>query len=361
MKKQRNSILLILFILAVIALAGCGHEHTFGDWRVEIEPSCTEEGTEIRSCQCGEIERRNLAMTDHTDGSWVTEKAPTCAEYGIRKQRCVHCTALLRTEALEPIAHVAGEWIVDSVPSCTEHGIKKQQCVHCAVVLHKETLEPTAHVAGEWIVDTEPTTTQTGVKIQKCTVCHITLNTQTIPVKSGIIVILDAGHGGADPGEVVGSVQDKHINLQIACKMKELLEASGITVIMTREDDSFVSLEDRARSANDSEAAFFVSVHCNSYDDNASVSGFEVYYYQNKQAKSLAAAICSDLEATGQLRMRGVKTKELYVIKNTTMPAILLEMGFLTNEAERQKLCTDEYQQMLAEVIASRIARFLTQ
>lgn len=321
MKKQRNSILLILFILAVIALAGCGHEHTFGDWRVEIEPSCTEEGTEIRSCQCGEIERRNLALIDHTDGLWVTEKEPTC----------------------------------------TEPGIKKQQCAHCAAVLRTDTLEPVGHVAGEWIVDTEPTTTQTGVKIQKCTVCHITLDTQTIPVKSGIIVILDAGHGGSDPGEVVGSVQEKHINLQIACKMKELLQAEGITVIMTREDDSFVSLEDRARIANGSDAAIFVSVHCNSYDDSAAVSGFEVYYYQNKQAKSLAAAICSDLEATGQLRMRGVKTKELYVIKNTTMPAILLEMGFLTNEAERQKLCTDEYQQMLAEVIAFRIARFLTQ
>lgn len=321
MRKQRFTILLIFAIIAAIALAGCGHEHSFGDWTVEKEPSCTESGVEIRFCQCGETERRNISTTDHTDGSWVTEKEPTCTEPGIKKQQCVHCDAVLRTETLEPIGHVA----------------------------------------GDWIVDIEPTATQTGTKSQKCTICGETLETQTIPVKPGIIVILDAGHGGSDPGEVVGSVHEKHINLQIACKMKDLLEASGITVIMTREDDSFVSLEDRALIANGSDAALFVSVHCNSYDDSAAVSGFEVYYYQDKQAKSLADSICSDLEATGQLRMRGVKTKELYVIKNTTMPAILLEMGFLTNEAERQKLCTDEYQQMLAEVIASRIARFLTQ
>lgn len=321
MRKQRFTILLIFAIIAAIALVGCGHEHSFGDWTVEKEPSCTESGVEIRFCQCGETERRNIATTDHTDGSWVIEKEPTC----------------------------------------TEAGIKKQQCVHCAAVLRTETLEPIGHVAGDWTVDTEPTATQTGTKSQKCTICSETLETQTIPVKPGIIVILDAGHGGSDPGEVVGSVHEKHINLQIACKMKDLLEASGIAVIMTREDDSFVSLEDRALIANGSDAALFVSVHCNSYDDSAAVSGFEVYYYQDKQAKSLAHSICSDLEATGQLRMRGVKTKELYVIKNTTMPAILLEMGFLTNEAERQKLCTDEYQQMLAEVIASRIARFLTQ
>lgn len=321
MRKQRFTILLIFAIIAAIALVGCGHEHSFGDWTVEKEPSCTESGVEIRFCQCGETERRNIATTDHTDGSWVIEKEPTC----------------------------------------TEAGIKKQQCVHCAAVLRTETLEPIGHVAGDWTVDTEPTATQTGTKSQKCTICSETLETQTIPVKPGIIVILDAGHGDYDPGEVVGSVHEKNINLQIACKMKVLLEASGITVIMTREDDSFVSLEDRALIANGSDAALFVSVHCNSYDDSAAVSGFEVYYYQDKQAKSLAHSICSDLEATGQLRMRGVKTKELYVIKNTTMPAILLEMGFLTNEAERQKLCTDEYQQMLAEVIASRIARFLTQ
>lgn len=321
MKKQRITILLIFAIIAAIALAGCGHEHSFGDWTVEKEPSCTESGVEIRFCQCGETERRNISTTDHTDGSWVTEKEPTC----------------------------------------TEPGIKKQQCVHCAAVLRTGTLEPIGHVAGDWTVDTEPTATQTGTKSQKCTICGETLETQTIPVKPGIIVILDAGHGGSDPGSVVGGIKEKDINLQIADKLKELLEARGIAVILTRQGDVPLALEERTACANNHNAQLFVSVHCNFYDDDTSVRGFEAFYYQDEQAKSLATAITSDLAATGQVKTRNVKKDSFVVLKNTTMPAILLEMGFLTNEAERQKLCTDEYQQMLAEVIASRIARFLTQ
>lgn len=321
MKKHRHTILLIFLIVAAVTLAGCGHEHTFGDWTVEKEPSCIESGVEIRVCQCGETESRDLALVNHTDGPWVTDQESTCTALGSKHLQCAQCGAVLQTQAIES----------------------------------------TGHVAGDWIVDTEPTTTQTGVKIQKCTICDTILEKQTIPVNPGVIVVLDAGHGGKDPGEVVGDIQEKDINLQIALKMKKLLEANGITVIMTREEDVFVSLEERAVNANGYDAALFVSVHCNSYDDSAAVSGFEVYYYQDKQAKSIADAICSDLEETGQLKMRGVKTKELYVIKNTTMPAILLEMGFLTNEAERQKLCSDEYQQMLAEVIAARITLFLTQ
>lgn len=321
MKKQRNKILVVFLIFAAIALAGCGHEHTFGDWTVEKESSCIKSGVEIRFCRCGETERRDLALLDHTDGLWVTDQEPTCSA----------------------------------------SGVKHLQCAQCGTVLQTHTLEPTGHVAGDWIVDAEPTATQTGSKRQICTVCDETLETQTIPAQPSILVILDAGHGGHDPGAVVAGIFEKDINLQIAIKMKAQLESRGIKVILTREDDTFLELMERVELANNADAQLFVSIHCNSYDESADVSGLEIYYHQDKQAKSLADAILSDLAATGLLKIRSVKVGNFAVIKYTNMPAILLEMGFLTNEQERKKLCTEEYQQMLADTIASGIVRMLAQ
>jgi N-acetylmuramoyl-L-alanine amidase len=319
MKKLQFTCLLIFLFLFTTTLAACGHEHTFGNWTVEKEPTCVESGMEVRACQCGEKETRTLSRTGHVGGLWVTTAEPTCTASGSKQHRCQLCSAVLQTQALEPLGHTEGDWIIDSEPTATREGSRHLPCVTCGV----------------------------------------TLATESIPPKTSFLVVLDAGHGGNDPGEVVGSVYENHINLQIAHKIKAQLEAGGITVIMTREEDVSVSLEDRAQNANACDAALFVSVHCNSFDENSSVSGFEIYYHQDKQAKSLANAILSDLKATGQIKTRGVKTAEFYVLKNTTMPAVLLEMGFLTNEQERQNLCNAEYQNMLAETIASSIVQFL--
>lgn len=359
MKKQHYFCILIL--LTALALAACGHEHSFGDWAVEKKPSCTENGMEVRFCQCGEKQTRILAPAEHTGGPWVIDAEPTCTASGTKHQACLQCGTTVQTQSIPVVQHTQGEWDIVTEATCTEDGLMRQTCSYCGLSLQTADIPAVGHTEGEWIVDTKPTATQEGSKRQICAQCGVTLVTETIPVQVSGLVILDAGHGGTDPGEVVGGIQEKHINLQITYKLKAFLEARGITVILTREEDIFLELMERVDLANGYDAQLFVSVHCNSYDESTSVSGFEIYYHQDTQAKALADAILSDLAATGQLKIRSVKVGNFAVIKYTNMPAILLEMGFLTNEQERKKLCTEEYQQMLADTIASSIVRMLAQ
>lgn len=361
MKKQYFILTIFVLLFAAISLTACTHEHQYGAWTLEKEASCTESGIQVRICHCGQKETQFIPAVEHTADKWVAAAEPTCTAAGLRYQTCVDCKRVLQVAAIPATDHIEDAWFTVAEPTCTAVGLKYQPCAGCKLILQVASIPATGHTEGEWIIDREPTTTQEGSQHQICATCSATLKTEQLPVISGFLVVLDAGHGGYDPGSVVGGIKEKDINLQIADKLKELLEARGIAVILTRQGDVPLALEERTACANNHNAQLFVSVHCNFYDDDTSVRGFEAFYYQDEQAKSLATAITSDLAATGQVKTRNVKKDSFVVLKNTTMPAILLEMGFLTNEAERQKLCTDEYQQMLAEVIASRIARFLTQ
>ena len=337
-------------------------DHTPGDWIVVTESTCTAEGLMHQLCAACDLVLQSspIPVEDHSAGEWVTVADATCTANGFQQQSCSDCQLLLQTAAVPAKHHATRKWEAVLEPTCTAEGIHKQVCVDCGMLLRIETVSVKGHTAGRWIVDVEATATKEGIKRQVCADCAATLKTEAIPVLSQYLVILDAGHGGEDPGATVAGVLEKDINLQIVLKMKELLEAQGISVILTRTDDVYIGLDDRAVFANSLSANLFVSIHCNSYAQSTSASGFEIFYYQKAQAKTIADAILSDLEKTGQVKIRSVKTAEYYVLKYTNMPAVLLEMGFLTNEAERQKLCTDEYQQMLAETITSSIIEYLT-
>lgn len=177
---------------------------------------------------------------------------------------------------------------------------------------------------------------------------------------SEVDVVLDAGHGGEDPGAVQGDAVEKEITLEIAKMTKDLLEESGYKVAMTREEDNRVELGSRAKFANKRNAKVFVSIHCNA-SENHKGNGIETYYTEQKGLKDklLAEMIQSAVMEQTDALDRGIKTADYTVIVRTNMPAALIEVGFLTDEAEKEMLQGKEYQQKLAKGIAEGIRRYL--
>lgn len=170
-------------------------------------------------------------------------------------------------------------------------------------------------------------------------------------------VVIDPGHGGKDPGATGGGVREKAVVLNVAKKIAAYLEARGCTVMLTRETDVFVELSDRARMANAAKADLFVSIHCNSVRDNARATGMEVYHYTraSEASKRAARVIYDKLLPVCGLRGRGVKSKDLAVLRETAMPAVLVELGFISNPSDRAKLTNFAWQDDAAQAIADGI------
>ena len=170
-------------------------------------------------------------------------------------------------------------------------------------------------------------------------------------------ICIDAGHGGHDPGAVAGSVQEKTIALSIARAVGNLLSSAGAEVSYTRKTDVFVSLGERAESANRVAADLFLSIHCNS-SNSLSANGVETLVYgMDGVSDALGNEIALDLSEKLNLRNRGVKVRrDLVVLNSTNMPAILVETAFLSNEADRKKLLS--YQQEFANSIADTVCRY---
>ena len=181
------------------------------------------------------------------------------------------------------------------------------------------------------------------------------------------IVVIDAGHGGHDPGKVgVNDALEKDINLQIAQKVKTYLEKNGIQVIMTREDDAMedTKLEDmkkRVALINEIKPAITVSIHQNSYSD-ASVKGAQVFYYAGSEvSKGAASLMQEELRKVDTENTRQIKSNsDFYMLKKTEVPTIIVECGFLSNPGEAEKLTSEEYQEEMAQAICSGIMTWLS-
>lgn len=220
------------------------------------------------------------------------------------------------------------------------------------------------------------------------------------------VIMLDPGHGGKDPGAVGPKLKttEKAVNLAVALKLKKLLEQElGLTVLMTRSDDRFVSLGDRTKFANEHRADLFVSIHANASRDSKA-KGAETYYLATAMTSDARAVealenqvvelyeggatakkkyddldfILSDLSQTEHLESsnelasniqlnlvagsgfydRGVKQANFYVLRGAFMPSVLVELGFLSNPDEERILSTPEYQDRLARTILEGIKRF---
>ena len=185
-------------------------------------------------------------------------------------------------------------------------------------------------------------------------------DTTTQPGNSGRkLVVLDAGHGAKDSGAVGATGKyEKNFNLAVVLKAAELLKKeNNIDVVLTRSDDTFLELKDRAGMANNLKADLFISVHANSSASSAA-TGSETYY-QRAASKALANVMHKYLvQATG-LSDRGVRYGNFHVIRETTMPAVLLEVGYLSNKGDESLLFSEALQNKVAAGIVSGIKEFL--
>jgi len=166
--------------------------------------------------------------------------------------------------------------------------------------------------------------------------------------------VIDAGHGGYDRGGIPGQrVSEKDMTLDVARRLKNVLESSGYRVVMTRNSDVFVPLGTRCAIANSNRNAIFVSVHFNSATRRGA-SGIETYFY-SRDSLSLASAVHHYVAGGAPSDNRGVRRRGYYVLRRTNMPAVLVECGFLTNPTEAAYAQNASYRQKLAEAIASGV------
>ena len=195
------------------------------------------------------------------------------------------------------------------------------------------------------------------------------------------LVILDPGHGGQDSGARAGSVLEKDLTLDVVQRVDRLLGAQGISTLLTRTGDSYVSLSERAQLINRASKAIVVSVH---FDEGPrpDVSGIETYFaaqqntgvptiaswlpflqkianvQANVESQSLAQFIQQQLVAKTQAINRGTKAEQFYVLANVRHPAVLVEGGFLTNKNEIGKLAVANYREQLAVAISDGILKY---
>lgn len=170
-----------------------------------------------------------------------------------------------------------------------------------------------------------------------------------------ITICLDAGHGGTDPGAVNGGKREKDITLNLALKVGALI-GDKVNVIYSRNNDTFIPLGNRCKISNNNKCDYFVSIHVNSAE-NKSAFGIETFTYTvpGDKASKLAKNVQTNLIKATASKDRGIKTANYYVLKHTIAPAILIEVGFISNEVECKKLCSDDYQYKLAKAIADGI------
>ncbi len=185
----------------------------------------------------------------------------------------------------------------------------------------------------------------------------------------GKTVLLDPGHGGKDPGGGAGGVFEKDIDYFVATEIKTMLEAKGAKVFFTRSGDTFVELEDRVNQIRELNPDIMVSIHCDA-TRNTSTYGVHTFYYyqhsmplarsiQNQLAEVYKNTIYKDNEERKLLADKGVKFFPFMVTRVEQCPAVLIEMGFLSNAVEREKLLELSNQKALAKGIATGIENFL--
>ena len=179
------------------------------------------------------------------------------------------------------------------------------------------------------------------------------------PSKDKRCVVIDAGHGGSDTGAIGGGVNEKDITLDVAKRVEKLLKQKGYQVKMTRADDTYVSLQDRVDISEDYCPDIFVSIHVNS-SVKPEISGIETHYY-HQESIELAQVVHSSFASAVQSPNRGLFKSKFYVINHTTSPAILIEIGFISNSAERAQLTGEKRKQATAKAIADGIQEYFKQ
>ncbi len=183
----------------------------------------------------------------------------------------------------------------------------------------------------------------------------------SVPASDRPRIIIDPGHGGEDPGTIgIGGVQEKDVILPISLDVAEILRKQDIEVIMTRDTDNFISLQGRTDMANDLDADLFVSIHANAINlSRPDVNGLETYYYQS--GRRLAEIIHWSILNGVEIDNRGIRRARFYVLRHSAMPAVLIEIGFLTGATDSARLKDPDHRRRMAEAIANGIVQYIKQ
>ncbi|MCU9613520.1 N-acetylmuramoyl-L-alanine amidase [Caldibacillus lycopersici] len=185
---------------------------------------------------------------------------------------------------------------------------------------------------------------------------------------AGKVVVLDPGHGGKDPGAMANDLIEKEVNLVISKYTKRFLEEEGATVILTRKNDREISLEERSEASEKNDADIFVSIH-NNTNELPSIHGTEVYYnevpYEDasnpypEESKRLAEQIYSVLTNGAELNPMGVKDSGYNVLRNNTVPSVIVEVAFISNEDDAERLKDKNQLQQFGQLIGQGISDYL--
>lgn len=180
------------------------------------------------------------------------------------------------------------------------------------------------------------------------------------PGKSSYTIVLDAGHGGSDPGaQSLTGRWEKNFTLPVILKMRDILSAdSRLNIVLTRSGDTYPTLADRYNLANSLNADLFLSVHGNSIVGKPTVTGTEVYYTR-AESLDFAKAVQKYAVPAGGLKDRGIIQKSLAVTRETKMPAVLYEAGYLSNASDEKTMYTDDFQNRIAQGLATAILKYL--
>lgn len=177
---------------------------------------------------------------------------------------------------------------------------------------------------------------------------------------SRYLIALDPGHGGSASGAYYEETAEKDLTLAMTQKVETILNALGYNTLMTRQEDEYVDLYERSWIANEAEADIFVSIHCNAAEKNFDFQGTYVYHYPDSEqglalAQSIQAQACA---FTGSLD-RGTESANFVVVRESYMPAVLVETGFMTCHEELERLRDEAYQARMAQGIAQGIIQYL--
>jgi len=173
------------------------------------------------------------------------------------------------------------------------------------------------------------------------------------------VVLVDPGHGGRDPGAIgIGGLRETNIVLPVGLEVARLLEQRGVQVVLTRSDERDVSLSSRVALAERVDADVFVSIHANAINlSRTDISGLETYYYGS--GARLARLIHNSILQSVGVRDRGVRRARFFVLRKTSMPSVLVEVGFVTGAEDAPKLASPAYQSQMAAAIAQGILQYL--
>ncbi len=225
------------------------HTHSFGAWSTVKAASCTEEGSQERTCSCGEKETQTVAKIAHRESSWITDKDATCTEAGSKHVECEVCKNTVKTESIPAKGHTDGAWIIDKEATVTADGSKHLECSVCKATIKTEVIPATPHTPGEWIVDKNPTCTETGLRHRTCTKCGETVDTETISAK-GHTEVIDAAKQATCTAD--GITAGKHCSVcNAVIEAQQKVPAKGHTEVT-----------DIAKAANCTESGLTEGKHC---------------------------------------------------------------------------------------------------